>query len=156
MTTTTLYTAGVVLIVLALAVAVHTASAREASDTRERFRGRQQIYVIATGMDMKSARRPIKIGIGKNPTDRLRDGKTWSPHGIVVYHTWKLPDARAVEKEAHTRLAKFRTDAKNEWFDIDPENAVSLVNMVMGQPRPGWRPALRRAWLWWKAGRVAR
>ena len=142
---TALATLGVLVIVAGLSYFGPRAFAREASDAREQFRGRQQVYLIAYGTQPDNAAAPIKIGIGKNPRERLAAFQTANPNKLVIVQTWTVPNARKIERAAHKKLQPYRLEG--EWFAISPQDGIAVVNMEIGTPRNGIGPALRRAWV---------
>ncbi|MEV7925969.1 GIY-YIG nuclease family protein [Kitasatospora sp. NPDC088779] len=59
--------------------------------------------------------RLIKIGVAKNPMQRLRELQTGSPGKLDVL--WLVEGTRALEKALHGRLSAYR--ARGEWFDLN-------------------------------------
>ncbi|MDJ1160430.1 GIY-YIG nuclease family protein [Burkholderia gladioli pv. gladioli] len=55
---------------------------------------------------------------------------THSPHPVVVEYSTHVPDARAVEREAHLRLHKHREG--KEWFRCSRELAVNAIKHAAG------------------------
>lgn len=102
----------------------------------------QRVYVMAYGSSVDTATAPVKIGIGGKPSRRRREVQTGNPNRIVLYKIWQVPNARAVERAAHKLLADYRMEG--EWFGVSPEDAVTAVQVVIGQPRPGIVPWFRR------------
>lgn len=92
------------------------------------------IYVISAG--------PLaqKIGISKNPGDRLAALQTGHYARLSLEFARSSRDAQAVERAAHQAAEVYRLNG--EWFSISPELAVSLVKSVInrldGQPDDEW------------------
>ncbi|PMS25288.1 GIY-YIG nuclease family protein [Trinickia soli] len=74
----------------------------------------------------------VKVGFTTGtPEERAAQlNGTHSPHPVVVEYSTRVPDARAVEREAHLRLRK-RREGK-EWFRCSREVAISAVKRAAG------------------------
>lgn len=63
-----------------------------------------------------------KIGISKNPLNRLKDIQTGYPFKLSLYFTKAVPDAEGMEFNLHTLLDDYRLEG--EWFDIGCLNLI--------------------------------
>ena len=70
----------------------------------------------------------------------------------MLYRTFRVTRAPALEADVHRRLHPFRL--KGEWFAVSPERAVTAVHLVLGRPRRGLGPAWQRAMLRWHLRRA--
>ncbi|MFI9787907.1 GIY-YIG nuclease family protein [Kitasatospora sp. NPDC051984] len=85
--------------------------------------------------------RLIKIGVAKNPMQRLRELQTGSPGKLDVL--WLVEGTLALEKALHGRLSAYR--ARGEWFDIKPlGNPVEVVEKHIAEIREQYKGHLSR------------
>lgn len=120
---------------------------REGAVAPKRSRGRY-VYVIARQDRRGRAVGPVKLGIARDPEARLKTFQTANPQPLVLYRTFKVVHARALERDVHCRLRPFRL--KGEWFALSPERAVTAVHVVLDIPRRGLVPAWHRLALHWQ------
>lgn len=73
---------------------------------------------------------PIKIGVAREPEDRLRKLQTSSPTKLVLHYEIEVDDVFGVERACHTTLSAHRLEG--EWFDVSPETAIEVVQRVAG------------------------
>lgn len=74
----------------------------------------------------------VKVGFTTGtPDERAAQlNGTHSPHPVVVEYSTHVPDARAVEREAHLRLGKHREG--KEWFRCSRELAINAIKRAAG------------------------
>lgn len=74
----------------------------------------------------------VKVGFTTGtPDERAAQlNGTHSPHPVVVEYSTHVPDARAVEREAHLRLRKHREG--KEWFRCSRELAINAIKRAAG------------------------
>ncbi|HDR8943065.1 TPA: GIY-YIG nuclease family protein [Burkholderia vietnamiensis] len=74
----------------------------------------------------------VKVGFTTGtPEERAAQlNGTHSPHPVVVEYSTHVPDARAVEREAHLRLRKHREG--KEWFRCSRELAINAIKRAAG------------------------
>lgn len=130
------------LAVLAVRRILHNAARRERAARRAGHATGRYVYVIACTDARGRAVGPSKIGIAKDPEQRLRTFQTANPRPLAIYRTFRVPRAHALEQAAHRLLHPFRM--KGEWFAVPPEQAVTAVHAVMDRPRAGLGPAWQR------------
>ncbi|GGQ98131.1 GIY-YIG nuclease family protein [Kitasatospora griseola] len=83
----------------------------------------------------------IKIGVAKNPMQRLRELQTGSPGKLDVL--WLIEGTPALEKALHGRLAAYR--ARGEWFDLKPLGSpVGAVEKHIAEIREQYKGRLSR------------
>lgn len=76
----------------------------------------------------------VKIGFTSKSemTSRLRVYQTGSPfRDYEVYHEVLFDDAKAAEKEVHSRLKLMNATKKNEWFKISKKLAANMIDAVL-------------------------
>ena len=73
------------------------------------------VYVIQSGSDGA-----IKIGISKNPEQRLSQLQTSNPKELRILYAWQVEDATMLERHLHFVFAEYRLSG--EWFK--PENEI--------------------------------
>ncbi len=73
----------------------------------------------------------IKIGVAYDVVGRMRELQTGAPQRLTHYQTILVDEAIAlrVEAEVHSRLAEHKTHG--EWFECQPQLAVSTVAEVV-------------------------
>jgi|SRR4051794_10521907 hypothetical protein len=70
----------------------------------------------------------VKIGISKDPWQRLKDLQTGNPFELVLFAVARVgtyATARALELAVHVTLAPFRL--VGEWFNVTPEHAQRTI-----------------------------
>lgn len=72
----------------------------------------QQVYVIQHQLG------PVKIGITKDPRERLENLQTGTPFKLKIRKTQETEDATEVEKFLHKKFKRYRI--QGEWFDLPP------------------------------------
>lgn len=80
---------------------------------------------------------PLKIGVAKRPSSRLRDLQTSCPYELSLKRSKQCDDAQAVENYLHTRFSHYRM--RGEWFDIPPrERKFEIPRTIKddGSPEP--------------------
>jgi len=68
----------------------------------------------------------VKIGISKNPDERLRQITNASGMQVSLRHTREHESAYAVEQNAHKLLADKRRTG--EWFSVTVDEAIAAIN----------------------------
>jgi hypothetical protein len=73
-----------------------------------------------------------KIGVAKEPKDRLKTLQTGNPEKITLEGAWEIEppigSARDVERELHSMLHKHRSHG--EWYRVAPDIAMMLLKPV--------------------------
>ena len=74
---------------------------------------------------------PVKIGISKKPTSRLKQLQTAHPEKLIIHNTFEIEESRTklLEQKIHKDLSYLRS--KGEWFNIDPKEAIELVSFFV-------------------------
>lgn len=67
----------------------------------------------------------LKIGVARNPYDRLRDLQTGNPELLHLLRTVPFPNAYGMERRLHTRYAMYKQ--AGEWFELPPEMLGQLL-----------------------------
>jgi len=86
------------------------------------------VYIIGQLSSAYEVVGPVKIGISNNPIARMQSVQTGSPSRLVLvsrYCFWKRAHAMAVERCFHNTCDAHRLEG--EWFDINPDAAVALM-----------------------------
>jgi hypothetical protein len=91
---------------------------------------RRAIYVIAN-----DALGVCKVGIAFDPTQRLGELQTGSPHVLRLAHVIIHSDASGVEARAHHILASHRMHG--EWFKVTPSQAIAAVDRAAARVSDG-------------------
>lgn len=60
----------------------------------------------------------VKIGLSKNPEERIKKLATANPTPFVIYHAWTTDNMRAAERICHKLLDSHRAASRREFFDI--------------------------------------
>lgn len=72
----------------------------------------------------------VKIGISKSdPKKRIASIQTSCPWPVELHRSYRCNRVRDVESAAHRALSKHRM--RGEWFAIDPEQAMSAVELAI-------------------------
>jgi hypothetical protein len=92
-----------------------------------------QIYIMAYSAhyEQGSYRGPFKVGIAKQPLDRIKDIQTGNPQPIEVIWVSKFMDrgmAYAAERFIHELLKKHRISG--EWFNPEPKDMWWLARLT--------------------------
>ena len=69
----------------------------------------------------------VKFGFSKDPDRRVRALQTGSADELVLLETVSVPEGRVreFERQLHAEFAHCRS--RGEWFNINPEDAVSYL-----------------------------
>jgi hypothetical protein len=77
---------------------------------------------------------PVKIGITRSPGSRLATVQTGNPHKMAYAALLMLPNralAERVESEAHAVVSYTRGRMSGEWFEAEPDHAVTVVCQIV-------------------------
>jgi hypothetical protein len=100
------------------------------------------IYIILSGGQCG----PIKIGISKDPEQRVIDLQTGNPYTLVLFgfsQVGSFAAAKTLEASVHAVLAASRL--VGEWFDTDPDTARrTILEKAADLDYEGCRPGLCR------------
>lgn len=91
------------------------------------------VYVIAIGGEDGPFRRPVNVGITKNPDARLAQIRPCSPLGLsyaLIYPVCDIQRARQIERLVHMMLGDVQI--AYEWFDTEPTTAAEYVQLIGG------------------------
>jgi hypothetical protein len=79
--------------------------------------------------------RLVKIGwTNINPDDRAKQLHTTGvPAPFRVYGYVQVDNPKEIEKTIHAKLSKFRFSKSREFFEINPEKAVEIIESVSGE-----------------------
>ena len=84
----------------------------------------------------------VKIGMAIDAEDRCNGYQTSSPHrDYELKYTIETEDRRTLEQAAHKEASKLASDTKGEWFKLDVETAIEILNNLRGQDEPRKRSA---------------
>lgn len=84
----------------------------------------------------------VKIGMAIDAQDRCNGYQTSSPHrDYELKYDIETDDRRALEQAAHKEASKLASESKGEWFKIDVETAIKIVNNLKEQDEPRKRSA---------------
>lgn len=77
----------------------------------------------------------VKIGSTKNLRNRIDQlsSNTGVPARFTCYYARRVENARHVEKQLHAGLSSRRINPKREFFDVDPQEAKSLIEIAQGE-----------------------
>lgn len=90
------------------------------------------VYLIATALD-DGLTGPVKVGVSDQPTRRLAQLQSGSPHKLKIAHLFPLPNrGTALEIERALLGVKAHLRMSGEWLDIDPLIAASLIGLYIG------------------------
>jgi hypothetical protein len=74
--------------------------------------------------------------------DRCNSYQTSSPHrDYELKYDIETSDRRALEQAAHKEASKLASESKGEWFKIDVETAIEILNKLKEQDEPRKRSA---------------
>ena len=74
----------------------------------------------------------VKIGMAIDAEDRCNSYQTSSPfRDYNLLYSVYVTDRRVMEKKAHRRIAKIAEDRQNEWFLIDPLEAIDFISAIL-------------------------
>jgi len=68
----------------------------------------------------------VKIGVAKDPHDRLYSIQTGSSEDVWLVGTFGVKNPKRIEKELHNRFYKY--NESGEWFDISEETTELLIS----------------------------
>jgi len=80
----------------------------------------RSVYLIR-GNDGK-----YKIGIAKNPKQRIKQLQTGNSDKLVIIETYESENASKIESALHNQLAHLRNEG--EWFDLSVSDEVSFID----------------------------
>ncbi len=84
----------------------------------------------------------VKIGMAIDAEDRLNGYQTSSPHrDYELKYTIETEDRRTLEQVAHKEASKLASEYKGEWFKLDVETAIEILNNLKEQDEPRKRSA---------------
>jgi hypothetical protein len=66
-----------------------------------------------------------KIGVGKNPTNRLKQLQTGSSSELVIVHTFETDIPYVIEKTLHRQFSHKRKHG--EWFDFSINEETDFI-----------------------------
>lgn len=69
-----------------------------------------------------------KIGISKNIKTRLSNLDTSNPHNLKIYKTYKLKNAKGMEKQLHKQYEHL--NVKGEWFKLSEEDLINIDRIL--------------------------
>ena len=70
----------------------------------------------------------IKIGMSKNPIDRLKQLQTGNPQKLVIYHTVESTDYKRLEKTMHDICKDL--NILGEWFEINESQLTGIISGI--------------------------
>lgn len=74
----------------------------------------------------------VKVGMAIDAEDRCKSYQTSSPfRDYNLLYSVYVTDRRVIEKKAHRRIAKVAEDRQNEWFLIDPLEAIDCISAIL-------------------------
>jgi len=69
-----------------------------------------------------------KIGITKNdPNKRVKQLSTGNSDKIQLLNHYESENYLKVEKWMHRKYGSNKTESKNEWFSLEPEQVISFI-----------------------------
>jgi len=80
----------------------------------------------------------VKIGISKNPNERLRQVTNASGMQVSLRHTREHESAYAVEQNAHKLLADKRRTG--EWFNVTVDEAIAAIDEAASEIEDACEP----------------
>ena len=84
----------------------------------------------------------VKIGMAIDAQDRCNGYQTSSPHrDYELKYDIETDDRRALEQAAHKEAIKVASEYKGEWFKLDVETAIEILNNLKEQDEPRKRSA---------------
>ncbi len=87
------------------------------------------VYILSTADVTKG---PIKIGVSRNPAERVRAINTSSPHKMFVAHLIECATfEQALRIEAAFKDWGDRSKLHGEWFDYTPLVAVQILHSAI-------------------------
>jgi len=89
------------------------------------------LYVYAIGDEQNN----VKVGISKNPKQRLRSIQTGHPYKLHILFTEEFDCSRKhilrIERKLHFELSTQYKKEKGEWFYISPTQLESLKKHII-------------------------
>jgi len=71
----------------------------------------------------------FKIGITKNePEIRVKQLQTGNSDKISLLKTYKSKNYKKVERSMHMKYSAYKTEAKNEWFQLEDKHVFSFID----------------------------
>jgi len=84
----------------------------------------------------------VKIGMAIDAEDRCNGYQTGSPHrDYALKYAIETDDRRTLEQAAHREASKLASESKGEWFKLDVETAIEILNNLREQNEPRERSA---------------
>ena len=84
----------------------------------------------------------VKIGMAIDAEDRCNGYQTSSPHrDYELKYAIETDNRRALEQAAHKKASKLASESKSEWFKLDVETAIEILNNLREQNEPRKRSA---------------
>ena len=84
----------------------------------------------------------VKIGMAIDAEDRCNGYQTSSPHrDYKLKYAIETDNRRALEQAAHKEASKLASESKGEWFKLDVETAIEILNNLREQNEPRKRSA---------------
>jgi len=80
----------------------------------------RSVYLIR-GNDGK-----YKIGIAKNPTQRIKQLQTGNSDKLVIIETYQSENASKIETALHNHYGHLRNEG--EWFDLSISDEAKFIN----------------------------
>jgi|SRR3990172_2221340 len=89
--------------------------------------------MIASVYVIQSDAGPVKIGVSRQPTARLKTVMQYQPFDAKVVHSICDEEicAFAIERAAHALLSAYRQ--RGEWFNVSPEQAIEAIAQAIEQ-----------------------
>jgi hypothetical protein len=87
------------------------------------------VYVIA----VNPRNGPVKVGIARNPWQRLAQLQTGQPQALSITSLLSLPGrAFAIDIERAFHAVKKARRLRGEWFDFSPDEAHAVLYLAFG------------------------
>ena len=84
----------------------------------------------------------VKIGMAIDAEDRCNGYQTSSPHrDYELKYAIDTDDRRTLEQAAHREASKLASESKGEWFKLDVETAIEILNNLREHNEPRKRSA---------------
>jgi hypothetical protein len=81
--------------------------------------------IVQTGNDGQET---YKIGMTKNePEARLKQLQTGNSNKISLLKSYKTKNYRKVEKSMHLKYSSYKTEADNEWFQLENNHVINFM-----------------------------
>lgn len=73
---------------------------------------------------------PVKVGIARDPNERLSNLQIGCPDELTLHHTIRLPAGSVQEVETATHQALKEHHRRGEWFNVDADHAFHTVTEI--------------------------